>query len=381
MIYLEHVLGPVKKCSHLIVNNKIFRSFLIFLCFFLYCEVFHYAVVMIQCTWPSVPYIQSSDAGYGTNIKVMFIADTHLLGFRQGHWFDKLRREWQMKQAFQTTMLIHKPDVVFVLGDLLDEGKWCDDEEFLYHVARFKSMFAVPKGTQLHVLSGNHDEGFHYMMTEHKHERFVEEFNSPSVRILNIKNNLFVLVNSMAMEGDECSICLQAEKQLQEIAKNLSVLPDCLTTTDNRCKTQPILLQHFPMYRASDSECNTEDSAPPQEKTIPFRPRLDCLDLRSTHLLFSLIQPRLVISAHTHHGCYRVHDNKVPEWSVSSFSWRNRDNPTLLLARINHQNFSLAQCFLPRENTVINIYILAVVVIVVNLLWPSISYKYRQKMC
>ena len=48
-------------------------------------------------------------------------------------------------------------------GDLLDEGKWCGDEEFSYHVSRFKSMFYVPYGTEMHVVSGNHDEGFHYM--------------------------------------------------------------------------------------------------------------------------------------------------------------------------------------------------------------------------
>jgi hypothetical protein len=37
-------------------------------------------------------------------LRAMFVADTHLLGTRQGHWFDKLRREWQMKRSFQTAM-------------------------------------------------------------------------------------------------------------------------------------------------------------------------------------------------------------------------------------------------------------------------------------
>ena len=38
-----------------------------------------------------------------------------------------------------------------------------------------------------------------------------------------------------------------------------------------------------------------------------------------------------MLSAHTHHGCYRVHNNGVPEWTVASFSWRNKPNPTFLL--------------------------------------------------
>ncbi|BFZ13501.1 hypothetical protein BsWGS_16540 [Bradybaena similaris] len=377
--------GVLSRLIQYAVHNKLIRAFLILMCFIYYCEIIHYFVVQLQCTWP---VSTSSDLpGDREDLRVMFIADTHLLGSRNGHWFDKLRREWQMKQAFQTSMLIHKPDAVFVLGDLFDEGKWCDDSEFNYHASRFRSMFAVPDGTQLHVLSGNHDEGFHYMMTRNKHERFAKEFDSPSVRMLQIKDISFVLVNSMAMEGDGCAICASAEQQLQEISSLLLRQQECAITMDESCKnlegvpyTQPILLQHFPMHRLSDSECNTEDSAPPEEKNIVFRQRIDCLDQRSSNLLFTLIQPRLIISAHTHHGCYIVHPNKVSEWSVASFSWRNRNNPTFLLARLNKKNHTISQCFLPEETTVINIYIFSVFVIVASLLWPTISYKYRHKL-
>jgi len=33
-------------------------------------------------------YMEATDA----SVKAMFIADTHLLGPKEGHWFDKLRR-------------------------------------------------------------------------------------------------------------------------------------------------------------------------------------------------------------------------------------------------------------------------------------------------
>lgn len=58
-------------------------------------------------------------------------------------------------------------------------------------------------------------------MTRNKHERFAKEFDSPSVRMLQIKDISFVLVNSMAMEGDGCAICASAEQQLQEISSLL----------------------------------------------------------------------------------------------------------------------------------------------------------------
>lgn len=115
----------------------------------------------------------------------MFLADTHLLGKRNGHWFDKLRREWQMYRAFQTALTLHRPEVVFVLGilffmyielnfnifllyfyeilgDVFDEGLWCSGLEFNDYVERFHSLFAIPKETKMYVVVGNHDVGFHY---------------------------------------------------------------------------------------------------------------------------------------------------------------------------------------------------------------------------
>lgn len=50
---------------------------------------------MFQCGWPVLqksnedPNIAVSEGG---EIRVMLLADTHLLGSRKGHWFDKLRR-------------------------------------------------------------------------------------------------------------------------------------------------------------------------------------------------------------------------------------------------------------------------------------------------
>lgn len=33
-------------------------------------------------------------------------------------------REWQMERAFQTALWLLQPEVVFILGDVFDEGKW-----------------------------------------------------------------------------------------------------------------------------------------------------------------------------------------------------------------------------------------------------------------
>ncbi|KAJ8983695.1 hypothetical protein NQ317_003485 [Molorchus minor] len=106
------------------------------------------ACVQKNCDWPELNPENEDKTIDKTNeqpVKIMVIADTHLLGSRRGHWFDKLRREWQMYRAFQTAMILHEPDLVFVLGDLTDEGLYCSDTEFNYYVQRFYNLFRVPE--------------------------------------------------------------------------------------------------------------------------------------------------------------------------------------------------------------------------------------------
>lgn len=92
----------------------------------------------------------------------MILADPHLLGPLKGHWFDKLRREWQMHRTFQSAITIHQPDVVFILGDIFDEGQWVDDAYFRSYVQRFQHIFRTPDHIPVYSAIGNHDVGFHY---------------------------------------------------------------------------------------------------------------------------------------------------------------------------------------------------------------------------
>ena len=103
------------------------------------------------------------------------------MGRRQGHWFDKLRREWQMHRAFQTAMTYFKPELVVFLGDVFDEGKWAGDDEFQAYVKRFRSLFRVdPASTEVRVVIGNHDVGFHYAVTPFLENRFERAFDVAS---------------------------------------------------------------------------------------------------------------------------------------------------------------------------------------------------------
>ncbi|XP_066435630.1 metallophosphoesterase 1 isoform X2 [Eleutherodactylus coqui] len=333
---------------------------LIFVTMF-FCEFLLYYLVLIQCHWPQLKTSASPDPT--STLKAMFLSDTHLLGEITGHWFDKLRREWQMERAYQSAIWLLQPDIVFILGDLFDEGKWSNSKSWENDVARFQSIFRHPPHTELLVVVGNHDIGFHYEMTAHKLNRFEKAFNFTSGKVLSRKGINFVLVNSVALEGDDCIICRAAEDQILEVSRQLSCSrlknhPDFV----KKCRSvqplpasAPVLLQHYPLYRESDSECTEEDSASPEEKKVLFKERYDVLSQDASQKLLRLIQPRLILSGHTHSACRVLHGN-VPEISVPSFSWRNRNNPSFIMGLITAEDFSLEKCFLPTEDTVIYTY-------------------------
>jgi len=97
-----------------------------------------------------------------------------------------------MHRAFVTAVDYFRPDVVFFLGpvctienfvcmsfnglifsiivlfypsfksgDLFDEGQYVNQQYFDKYVTRFASLFPVPDETQVFVVPGNHDVGFH----------------------------------------------------------------------------------------------------------------------------------------------------------------------------------------------------------------------------
>ena len=110
-----------------------------------------------KCDWPKSLGVEENQ------LRALIIADTHLLGPFRGHWFDKLRREWQMSTSFQAATYIHSPDVVFLLGvfhsfnfkslplsnivltvetgDVFDEGEWVNQKEYENYVNRFHYLF------------------------------------------------------------------------------------------------------------------------------------------------------------------------------------------------------------------------------------------------
>lgn len=328
-------------------------------CFLFNEFLVYYLLFHLSCSWSPDPPALQTPTGHATPgttcLRALVLSDPHILGNKRGHFFDRLRREWQMHQSFVAADFLFEPDLVLVLGDILDEGLIASRSEFEEYVQRFHSVFPIRENTQSLILVGNHDIGFHdrvLYFEPNLRQRFEEAFNTSLVQVTHIPhsghNYTFVAINSMAMEGDECSLCAAAESRVKEVS-------DSLTNSSDR----PVLLSHFPLFRESDEHCNEPDSAEAEDKLVEFRVRKDCLSEESTEKLISSLKPRLVMSGHTHSGCITDHEyagHKVVEHTVASFSWRNRADPTFLLMSFCPDEVLVSKCFVPNEWLIIFTY-------------------------
>ncbi|THD20880.1 Metallophosphoesterase 1 [Fasciola hepatica] len=381
----------------------------------LFCEYTIYYIFIMQCSWP-VLSTQMSDTEV---LRILVLADPHLVGVYKGHYFDRMRRDWQMTRAFAAATFIHTPRVVFILGDLFDEGLWSNDVEFHKQLVRYHRIFAHDRSRiVLKNLVGNHDIGFHYAIHPYLDWRFRKQLtgseNTTAVRLWVHAGIPFVLANSMAFEDDHCHLCMEAQQNVFDIGRHLSCSPKqrlrnatvpCparLVINENRVPsfldsnsetqqlnayTRPILLLHFPLFRKNEFECATDnawDAMPYKDRKTAYRPKWDCLSESATSELLRKLRPRLVLSGHSHYSCLRNHsipgesNISVPEYTVASFSWRNLPNPSFLMVSVTKTQHAVHKCYLPQETIIIVVYFLGISAI---LFGPCLRRFFRHVRC
>lgn len=141
------------------------------------------------------------------------------------------------------------------------------------------------------------------------------------------------MINSMTMAQDGCYFCEKAKSDVRKMANQLNCAK---LKTKKACDgvekqlqfySRPILLQHFPTYRNSDEVCEEHDSP---EIEI-YRENWEVLSKSSTKFLGQLLNPRVAFSGHSHHYCRTYNNWGIEEFTIASFSWRNKNNPSFLL--------------------------------------------------
>lgn len=242
-------------CCCYSIFNFLFKITFLLLLIIIYCEYLIYYFVLLGCSWPQLSKIDQDftiQLPKHTDRKplhVMFVADTHLLTSPQSLSLKRFRYDWQMYRSFQSAIFLFEPQIIFFLGDLTADGQTSSPTQWNQTIKHFHSLFSVDEQIRLYAIPGNHDIGFHYDVTDKSLKRFESSFQTSSVHLITVPNDYihFILINSMAFEGDQCRLCQQAENELNLIRNQLQ---------QSTTRTKPVLLTHFPLYRFSDANCS-----------------------------------------------------------------------------------------------------------------------------
>ncbi|KAK1346026.1 hypothetical protein QTO34_008495 [Cnephaeus nilssonii] len=172
----------------------------------------------------------------------------------------------------------------------------------------------------------------------------------------------FVMVNGVALEGVGCNIHSNTEAKLIESRSHVA--------------SDPVILQNFPLYLRSDANCSGEDSAPAEERGIPFKERRDVFSQEASQKLLWWLQPawscgapgtapvRCSIGQESRSSAEAL-STEPSQLGLSgpSFSRRNRNNPSFILGSMTPTEYALAKCTLPFEDMVLIIWFLVVLIV------------------
>lgn len=329
----------------------------------------YYFVSHISCRgWPD--NLQNESAA---TLRLMLIADTHIMGPVKSVWIDKTRREWQMKQAFQIFKQTYRPDVIVFLGDLFDEGSFSRDDTFKTFHQDFQRIFHLEPEEKRIIIPGNHDVGWHDTMVTFPYllDRFSELYRTTkSLGIINpseMKHLNLLVANSMSFHNDTCNVCSTSLKATNSISSELS---------RKRHKyganfSSPILFHHIPLFRADDGNCDLADKT-----TRINREGQDVLHRSSSQFILEKLDPRLVISGHTHMHCRTKHtfNNKTyEEMTISSFNHKYAESKAGFgLLSLDLYQTKFRHCYLLDEWVLILTYMLTLFIIITRFItWKS----------
>lgn len=357
----------------------------------LWCEVgYYYFVFYFNCSsWPGM--VSDNHNGFEESrhindqidsqklTKLLVIADTHIMGPIKSVKIDKLRREWQMKQAFSISNSIFQPDVIVFMGDLIDEGSFSRDEYFNKACDDFDRIFAYDERKQERIIiPGNHDVGFHDQMRNFPFlmKRFQDRYSTTSgldlVRTPKTQHLNLVVSNSMSFYNDTCPFCSTSMRELNLLQDYFNNIIE----SKPRDYVSPILLGHIPLFRKNDLNC-TYPATIREKVSKDNIEGEEVLHKVSSRAILSKLRPRLALSGHTHMLCHTEHlvqgsmnQEPVYELTMSSYNHKYAElKPGFVLMTANSTHVFTKHCNLIEEWVVLSIYIATILILVFRLIF------------
>ncbi|XP_072168309.1 uncharacterized protein [Diadema setosum] len=136
------------------------------------------------------------------SVRILFVGDPQIQGFQDEPALLGYVTRWDadryLKKYFSHAMNFINPDVVILMGDLLDEGSKATDSEYESYVRRLKNIFEVPSRVKVIYLAGDNDIGGEGSdrITSEKIARFERHFQ-PVNEAVQYKHVAFYKINAL----------------------------------------------------------------------------------------------------------------------------------------------------------------------------------------
>jgi len=255
-------MSGLRKFRLQIVRGRVSVKFVVL---FLICAVVAYNEVISffvsSWRWPKL------SSAYEDDLRVLFVADPQLVGLRYEPPLLGIINRWDadkyLQFGFFYAVSYVRPDVVVFLGDLLDEGSIASDDEYMSYIHRFYHVFRMPPAVSSIFISGDNDvggEGFDAKL-QHKVDRFSKHFEDS-------KTGNYTMGVSSIKHIDFQKISVDYGEQI--LHSKIEMFSDMRA----HCKARfRIMCNHMPLLNRLSFEVSK---------------------------IIDILQPHLIITAHTH---------------------------------------------------------------------------------
>ncbi|KAL5523938.1 hypothetical protein ACEPAG_8111 [Sanghuangporus baumii] len=278
-----------------------------------------------------------------------------------------LRKRWSFVRRV-------RPDVVVFLGDMLDRGRYADDDEYRESFEYFKSIFSVEPNTKVYYVPGNHDVGLGPGSRSNKAHarRHYTRYFAPLNNKVSIANHTLIMLDSPGLV-DEDYRRAGTGKSFEDWQAIPGGTIDFINDFAGVGSEEPVVLfSHIPLFRPDTAGCG-----PLREKGNIRRgvgPGFQNMLMRdTTRYILRYVRPTVVFSGNDHDYCEYTHSipllsegpdakiDYVPEVTVKAISSAGdirRPGFQLLslsessLHQTDGKSFADAPCFLPGERDI-----------------------------
>ncbi|KAG0092768.1 hypothetical protein BGZ93_005660 [Podila epicladia] len=228
------------------------------------------------------------------------------------------------------------PTHVTILGDLFS-SQWIDNTEFDVRLKRYQSIFTDPLTTmtssfpyvqiaeqdtpELINITGNHDIGYGYDISQTRIERWEQAFGKSNfvttIRIPSLREEEkgsrtlhFVVLNTMLIDGPS------ADENLR--GQTWEFLQEASRIKERNLKDKIVLLTHIPFHKEKGVCVDPPDIRVHWDNTIIEQ---TMLTPNTTSWILDNLQPDFVLNGHDHEGCDTLHVATADSDDSSDKTW------------------------------------------------------------